>query len=85
MGWIFTEERLPEVKLDKCGNLITEEVLLWVEKNNCSGNYDFGFLNPICNTFERLEEDGPATVCSVKDVIAWSTLPNRLMRKEGSL
>ena len=34
---------------------------------------------------KRLEEDGPATVCSVKDVIAWSTLPNRLMRKEGSL
>ena len=84
MGWIFTEERLPEVRIDKCGNLLTDEVLLWVEKDGCSGNYDFGFLNPMCNTFEKLEKDGFVTICSVRDVIAWSTLPNRLARKEGA-
>ena len=47
--WIPVSERLPEVRYDKCGNLISNEVIIWCEKDSEGGEYewyDVGFFRP---------------------------------------
>ena len=76
--WVNINERLPEMRLDNCGNITSDYVLLWRIVKGDGGEtewYDIGYLNPSGMGFETYEEDGPVWVCPIKDVKAWMPLP----------
>ena len=69
--WISVNEKLPLVRYDRLGNYSSDYVLIQLKE----GCYSIGYLNPHCMTFEDDPGDGPVTICSIKDVIAWMPLP----------
>ena len=77
--WIPVSERLPEVRYDKCGNLISNEVIIWCEKDSVGGEYewyDVGFFRPTVECFETVSEEGYfETICHISKVKAWMPLP----------
>lgn len=77
--WIPISERMPEVRYDKCGNLISNYVLIWCVKDSEGGEYewyDIGFFRPKTECFETLSEDNYyLTICHISEVKAWMPLP----------
>ena len=78
-SWIKLTDKMPDIHMDKCGNMVSEWVIIWREKDSEGGPfdwYDIGFLNTKCETFETFEYDQyPVVICSVRDVKAWMPLP----------
>lgn len=85
--WIPISERLPEVRYDACGNVMSNEVIIWLEKDSIGGEYewyDVGFFNPRNMCFEVISrEDGWETICHISKVKAWMPLPKPYKAKGG--
>lgn len=77
--WIPISEKMPEVRYDKCGNLISSEVIIWCEKDSEGGEYewyDVGYFRPVVECFEKVSEEGYfETICHISKVKAWMPLP----------
>ena len=78
-GWIPIKDRLPEVRYDSCGNVLSDDVIIWRVKDSEGGEfegYDIGFFVPKTECFEKWTEQGYwETICHISKVKAWMPLP----------
>ena len=80
IGWIPTEERLPDVKCDRFGNMVSNLVLVQDKDEWITMAYLKPGRPPV---FERMEENGPIYFGSVDDVVAWMPLPKPYKPKKN--
>lgn len=85
--WFSVTEKLPPFRYDIVGNLISDYVIIWCEKDSEGGSYewyDIGFFNPKTETFDNQDEQGYfITICDIRYVKAWMPLPNPPKKREG--